>query len=71
MHLIPGIGAGIWICTPKTFNIWRNVFRRKVNLRSNGMSSVPLTGANGMSSVPLTAGSAPSISNPSGNIGLV
>ena len=43
MHLIPGIGAGIWICTPKTFNIWRNVLvcRRKVPMRSNGISSGP------------------------------
>merc|ERR1712008_3231 len=62
MHLIPGIGAGIWICTPKTFNIWRGFFdcrhRHKVALR-NGMST-------GMSSVPLTA--APQLGQPTMNI---
>ena len=35
MHLIPGLGSGIWICTPKTFKIWSRVFpcKRKIQRR--------------------------------------
>lgn len=47
MNLIPGIGTGIWICTPKTLKIWRTLLpcSRPIQKRTNGISSVPLTGA--------------------------